>query len=83
MLFEFHRLQNLKSPNSVFATYLVYGEKVGDAQDLEDVEMGSNASPTEWESFSDPCQRSALVLVEEGHLKGTCPGNILDTGHDY
>jgi len=64
MLFEFHRLQNQKSPNSVYATYLVYGEKsVGSPASDGDVEMSSTAD-------TDTSWRTILTLVEEKELQG-------------
>jgi len=75
MLFEFHRSQNAKCPNTVHATYLVYGRKKGHAQQPSalkngdsDIEMTSSAP--EAESISEAVPAYSLSLIPEDRLNG-------------
>lgn len=71
MLFEFHESQNGQKPDSVHATYLVYGEKCDDmANGDEDVEMSSSSPGADADSISEPTRALTLNLVEEDKLKG-------------
>ena len=71
MLFEFHESQNAQKPDSVHATYLVYGEKRDDTSNGdEDVEMSSSPPGAEAESISESTRALTLTLVEEDKLKG-------------
>jgi hypothetical protein len=54
MLFEYHKLQNRRKPNSVHATYLIYGAK----------------HETSVDSDSDSSTGFALSLVSENNLEG-------------
>lgn len=69
MLFDFHKSQNGQKPNSVHATYLVYGVKLDEAHNGdEDVEMSSSSSGAAAESSPEPTR--ALTLIQEDMLKG-------------
>lgn len=71
MLFEFHKCQNGQKPNSVHATYLVCGEKLGDRPSSDgDVEMASPSPSVDAESLLEPLPAITLCLVQEDQLKG-------------
>ena len=71
MLFEFHESQNSQKRDTVHATYLVYGEKVGDQPSSdEDVEMANSPQSRDAELLSEPTHALTLTLVQEDRLKG-------------
>ncbi|KAK7926484.1 hypothetical protein PG985_003482 [Apiospora marii] len=69
MLYEFHKSQNEKNPNSLMATYLVYGTKKSDEQD-GDVEMTDSVSDKD-ETFSETVPTKTLELIREETLQDT------------
>lgn len=70
MLYDFHKYQNAQQPNSVYATYLVYGTKSpSEAETNGDVEMST--SMPEHEPFSDDVPTATLTITKEDDLKGT------------
>lgn len=81
MLYEFHRLENLKKPNSVHATYVVIGvpnpqsqsnSQSKDANDDEFMQsspyVGSQLEPED--SDEEPIPVTAVMLVREQELLG-------------
>jgi DNA polymerase delta subunit 3 len=65
MLHDFHKYQNGIRPESVHATYLVYGTRsVDESSDNGDVEMGSSIPEAE----ADPVPTLTLSLVQEEKL---------------
>lgn len=73
MLYDFHKSQNARKPNSVHATYLVYGTKRAEepnqpVQGDGDVEMTS--SIPEVESIPEQVPTFTLSLVTEKKLQG-------------
>ncbi len=74
MLYEFHKSQNAKIPNSIHATYLVYGTKTVEqpsrtAPEDNDVEMSSSMPDGEFVAEQIPIV--TLSLVQETELKST------------
>jgi len=71
MLYEFHRTQNAKKPNSVHATYLVTGRKR--PQNTHNGVHTKSEEDTSMESSSMP---SSLPMSESqqeaGHILTTC-----------
>lgn len=71
MLFEFHESQNAQKPDSVHATYLVYGEKSkNESTDDEDVEMTSSPPGIGQDPLSELAHTLTLTLVQEDRLQG-------------
>ena len=81
MLYEFHRLENAKKPNSVHATYVVIGvpktqtRSKGVPKDVDDDEImqsspyvGSQVEPEE--SEEEPIPVTVVKLVREDDLSG-------------
>lgn len=73
MLYEFHTTQNAKHPNTVHATYMIYGVKStaqtnGHSSNDDDVEMTS--SPPVASMLAEEVPLSTLSLVTEEHLSG-------------
>lgn len=73
MLFDFHKTQNARKPNSVHATYLVAGTRVPEPlvprQDDGDVDM--NSSLPEVDSIPEQLPVLTVSLVREDLLNGT------------
>ncbi|KAI1099366.1 DNA polymerase subunit Cdc27 [Jackrogersella minutella] len=73
MLYEFHKWQNDKHPNSLHATYLVYGTKKNVVKVEEhdgDVEMTDSQNSEEVHPpFSDDVPTHTLSLVKEEQLQ--------------
>lgn len=69
MLYDFHQYQNGLRPDSIHATYLVYGNKpVANTQADGDVEMTSSIPGDE--TFSEDVPTTTLTLAREEDLKG-------------
>lgn len=75
MLYDFHKYQNGQTPNSVHATYLVYGSKAATLQADGDVEMAS--SMPEQDGDSDVVSATAVTLVAEDKLQGKLRAQLL------
>lgn len=71
MLYDFHKYQNGQTPDSVHATYLVYGSKAAPLQADGDVEMAS--SMPEQDGDSDAVSTTTVTLVAEDKLQGKLP----------
>ncbi|KAF1956015.1 hypothetical protein CC80DRAFT_526094 [Byssothecium circinans] len=82
MLYEFHKKQNTKKPDSVHATYLLTGkkrtsERTNDVngKDGEDVAMRSSpfmsSMPEPDEPVEEPVLKTSIVLVREEELEST------------
>jgi len=78
MLYEYQRFQNDAKPQSVYATYLIYGTKreeelpVNDNVD-GDVEMNGSGTDDDLEPLSDAVHTSTLTLAAEENLNGMHP----------
>jgi len=82
MLYEFHRTQNAKKPNSVHATYLLTGRKRPQnthngvhTKGGEDVSMESSSIPSslpvsESEQEVEQIQTTSVTLVREENFEG-------------
>jgi DNA polymerase delta subunit 3 len=73
MLYEYQKFQNDVKPNSVYATYLIYGTKREEQPCVNgdgDVEMSGSAADDDLEPLSDAVHTSTLTLVAEADLKG-------------
>lgn len=73
MLYDYHSYQNAQKPDSIHATYLVYGIKRNEkASEDGDVEMSSPVP--EHDPTSEEVPSTTLSLVREENLKGrvTC-----------
>jgi DNA polymerase delta subunit 3 len=73
MLYDFHIYQNKQKPNSVHATYLVYGRKAAEAQKGADgdVEMNMSSSMPGQEGEDEPeVPTFTLSLIREESLTG-------------
>lgn len=69
MLYDYHSYQNTQKPDSIHATYLVYGIKPSENGEGDgDVEMSS--SMPEHGPISEEIPASTLTLVREENLKG-------------
>lgn len=69
MLYDYHEYQNAQKPQSVHATYLVYGKKnVQEPVAEADVEMSS--SLPEEDVLSEEVPTAILTLAREEQLKG-------------
>lgn len=64
MLYEFHKWQNDKRPDTLHATYLVYGTRRKQVEENGDVEM------TDSQSDDTEIPSSTLTLVREEKLQG-------------
>ncbi|KAI5923585.1 DNA polymerase subunit Cdc27 [Camillea tinctor] len=70
MLFDFHKWQNDKRPNSLHATYIIYGTKKQVDEQDGDVEMtNSQNSEGLHVPLSDEVPIQTLTLVREEHLQ--------------
>ncbi|KAI1360840.1 DNA polymerase subunit Cdc27 [Xylaria arbuscula] len=74
MLYEFHKRQNEKKPNTLHATYILYGSKSPPVQEDEDVEM-TNSQMSEAADlhvpYSDLVPTYTLSLVRQEQLQET------------
>ena len=69
MLYEYHKYQNAQKPDSIHATYLVYGVKKSEAsQEDGDVDMAS--SMPDQDETPDVVHSNTLTLVREEDLTG-------------
>ncbi|KAI0429544.1 DNA polymerase subunit Cdc27 [Xylaria sp. FL1042] len=70
MLYDFHKWQNDKRPNTLHATYIIYGTKSRQVQQDEDVEMtDSQMSDATDAPFSDLVPTYTLSLVSQEQLQ--------------
>jgi len=70
MLYEYHKYQNAQKPDSIHATYLVYGVKKSEAsQEDGDVDMAS--SMPDQDETPDVVHSNTLTLVREEDLTET------------
>jgi DNA polymerase delta subunit 3 len=69
MLYEFHKWQNDKRPDTLHATYLVYGTERKHVEADGDIEMTDSQSEPEI-PFSDEVPTNILRLVREEQLNG-------------
>lgn len=71
MLYDFHKWQNDKRPNTLHATYIVYGTKSRPVQQDQDVEMtDSQTSEAVDAPFSELVPTHTLSLVSQEQLQG-------------
>lgn len=71
MLYDYHIYQNAQKPNSVHATYLVFGKESSSKSAPDgDVEMSSSI-PEEEEPLSETVPVDVLTLAREEQLKGS------------
>jgi DNA polymerase delta subunit 3 len=75
MLYDFHKSQNGKRPESVHATYLVYGTKKDEksssqAQASQDGDVDMMSSAPEPEEDEDVVPIQTLSLIPEAELRG-------------
>lgn len=69
MLYDFHKYQNAMKPDSVHATYLVYGSMPAPIPEADgDVEMSS--SMPDQDELSDTVPTTTMTLTSEGKLQG-------------
>ena len=69
MLYDYLAYQNAQKPDSIHATYLLYGiKREQKVQEDGDVEMSS--SMPEHDSISEEVPTTTLALVREENLKG-------------
>ncbi|KAI0508688.1 DNA polymerase subunit Cdc27 [Xylaria bambusicola] len=72
MLYDFHKRQNDKRPDSLHATYIIYGTKSRPVSQDEDVEMtDSQASEAADAPYSDLVPTFTLSLVRQEQLQET------------
>lgn len=77
MLYDFHKRQNDKKPNTVHATYIIYGSRSPPVQQDEDVEMtDSQESEAVDAPYSDLVPTFTLSLVREEQLQGKSDGTL-------
>ncbi|KAI1272969.1 DNA polymerase subunit Cdc27 [Xylaria sp. FL0933] len=70
MLYDFHKWQNDKRPNTLHATYIIYGTKSRQVHQDEDVEMtDSQTSDATDAPFSDLVPTYTLSLVSQEQLQ--------------
>jgi hypothetical protein len=82
MLYDFHKWQNDKRPNTLHATYVIYGIKKKPEQQDGDVEMtDSQMSDDIHAPFSDLVPTYTLSLVNQERLQGEPDGflTLLET----
>ncbi|UNI20399.1 CDC27 protein [Purpureocillium takamizusanense] len=68
MLYDFYQYQNAQRPDSVHATYLIFGVKHSKPRQ-GDNDVGLTSSMPEPDPFSDDIPTSTLTLVSEGNLR--------------
>ncbi|KAK5634071.1 hypothetical protein RRF57_009785 [Xylaria bambusicola] len=72
MLYDFHKRQNDKRPNSLHATYILYGTRSRPGHQDEDVEMTDSPTPEAADApFSDLVPTFTLSLVRQEQLQET------------
>jgi DNA polymerase delta subunit 3 len=69
MLYDYLTYQNTQKPDSVHATYLVYGIK-REQKVQEDGDLEMSSSMPEHDSISEEVPTTTLALVREENLKG-------------
>ncbi|KAI0967228.1 DNA polymerase subunit Cdc27 [Xylaria arbuscula] len=70
MLYDFHKWQNDIRPNSMYATYIIYGVKSRQSQQDGDVEMtDSQMSEVDGAPFSDLVPTFTMSLVRQEQLQ--------------
>ncbi|GAW23441.1 hypothetical protein ANO14919_130000 [Xylariales sp. No.14919] len=70
MLYDFHKWQSEKSPDTLHATYMIYGTKSSPVQEDEDIEMtDSQASEVIDAPYSDLVPTYTLSLVGQEKLQ--------------